>query len=448
MKTSITLAILLAMTAAFAGVDEARADGDERNDGSLLDWNAGTLLAAMDAGEASDEEDLVDEFDMEEEEDVTLASLLGLDKHGIEMHGFIAQGFMISKGNNFLANTRRGGSFELSEMALNIRKDFENIDGLSVAAQIYMSKSGDTGNYMPKLDYAFFDWRATDWLGIRLGRSKRAKGLCNDTQDLPFAQQWILLPQGVYPLANRGMNLFVDGVSIYGDIPMGRVGDVSYEAFYGKQLTIDMDSGLPKDRSDRGLPWRKLKMPLVAGGDVKWQTPIEGLQLGAAATFIKWKLKQRYRPMNLRSDIKPKDCYAQYVLNAKYTWGNLTLSTEAQRTIWTVEGNPSWLMASTPSKQDLRTWYAAATYRFTEQFAAGIYYSDTIGNFTTDHDVPDNYQKDWVISGRYDITEDLSLKAEAHFLKGAAMDGLFPSSNRGGLDDDWMLFVMKLTYSF
>ena len=60
---------------------------------------------------------------------------------------------------------------------------------------------------------------------------------------------------------------------------------------------------------------------------------------------------------------------------------------------------------------------------------------------TKEHD-----QDDWFISIRFDITENLILKAEEHFVFGTA--GVFEHENPDGVDDDWSMTLVKLSYVF
>ena len=86
-----------------------------------------------------------------------------------------------------------------------------------------------------------------------------------------------------------------------------------------------------------------------------------------------------------------------------------------------------------------------ASYKLTDKLSAGIYQSQFF-----DHKAalgPARYQKDWVVSGRYDFNEFLYAKAEHHFLDGTAL--VYDTAlNSGGLKPTSRLTILKLGVSF
>ena len=370
-------------------------------------------------------------------------TLLG-DK--IEVHGFASQGWMISTGNNFLTNTRRGGSFELTEFAINASTNLT--DDVRIGAQMYLSKAGDTGNYMPKLDWAFVDWRPKDWLGFRAGRIKRPGGLWNDSRDLPFGRPWVLLPQGPYALGSRTLMTHVDGGSVYGDIPLDKAGDVSYEAYLGTILEFDMDGGNAKLFNDRGIPLRHWSS-CVGGGDIKWQTPLEGLLLGASAMWVKFRIDHKIAnsPIPMRAKSETDGLMEVYTYYARYTREKLTVSSEWQLMRVPFKGTP-WLVAALGPVVSSPSWYLSATYDLTDKVQLGASYSTLIHNTNVNRHAVGNHQHDWAVSIGYSITDNIVVKGELHYIRGAGMQGLFPSSNPGPLDDEWVMGLVKLIVSF
>lgn len=89
------------------------------------------------------------------------------------------------------------------------------------------------------------------------------------------------------------------------------------------------------------------------------------------------------------------------------------------------------------------SYYFSAAYRFTEWFEAGSYYS--FGTADDDGSGDANELTDITLSTRFDITDNMVFKLEAH-----SMDGLFGAQpgDDGSTDDKWMLYAAKVSYTF
>ncbi|MFH2000258.1 MAG: hypothetical protein ABIK28_11295, partial [Planctomycetota bacterium] len=82
----------------------------------------------------------------------------------INIHGFISQGFMRSNHNNYLTSTK-DGSYQFNEVGLNFSTELT--ENLHAGLQFISRDLGRFGNNEIKLDWAFFDYRWRDWLGVR-----------------------------------------------------------------------------------------------------------------------------------------------------------------------------------------------------------------------------------------------------------------------------------------
>src|SRR5579872_2092424 len=132
----------------------------------------------------------------------------------VEVHGFVSQGFILTNGNNYLANDTKHGSFQFSEIGLNFTKQIT--DRLRAGVQLFAQDLGPTGNYNAKMDWFYLDYRFADWLGVRAGRVKIPFGFYNEVNDVDSARLPVLLPQSVYPLQNRNYLLAQTGGEVYG----------------------------------------------------------------------------------------------------------------------------------------------------------------------------------------------------------------------------------------
>src|SRR5687768_9494733 len=92
----------------------------------------------------------------------------------VEVHGFVSPGFILTTGNNYLAKSKRG-SFEFSEVGVNLTVPIT--DRLRTGVQLFARDLGPIGNYAPRADWYYLDYRLADWFGIRAGRVKIPFGL-------------------------------------------------------------------------------------------------------------------------------------------------------------------------------------------------------------------------------------------------------------------------------
>ncbi|TDU28395.1 phosphate-selective porin O/P [Panacagrimonas perspica] len=135
-----------------------------------------------------------------------------------QVHGFAAQGYLLSEGNNFFGDSTNG-SHDYYEAAINGSINLGH--GLLASAQGLIRDAGRTDSGKPRLDYALLDWnviqRAESTAGVRLGRVKNPLGLFNDTRDVIFARPSILLPQSIYfdGAGLRGIFFSSDGAQLY-----------------------------------------------------------------------------------------------------------------------------------------------------------------------------------------------------------------------------------------
>lgn len=86
-----------------------------------------------------------------------------------EVHAFVSQGFVLTSGNNYLVKSK-DGSFELSEVGINFTEAVT--DKLRFGLQLFAHKPATGGSYNAKADWFYLDYRWTDWLGFRAGRTK------------------------------------------------------------------------------------------------------------------------------------------------------------------------------------------------------------------------------------------------------------------------------------
>ena len=109
-------------------------------------------------------------------------------------------------------------------------------------------------------------------------------------------------------------------------------------------------------------------------------------------------------------------------------------------------------------------WYSSLTYRFTDWFELGTYYTEYYSN-EDDKDgkkavasgksevAHEGYQKDFCLTTRFDVSANWIIKLEGHKMEGVALLYSDDGNNRNdtgelNYEKDWYFGAVKLTYSF
>ncbi len=388
----------------------------------------------------------------------------------VDINGYISQGFLVSNGNNYLADTEEG-SFQFNELGINFSTELT--DKLRVGIQLAARDLGDLGNDKIIVDWAYADYRWRDWLGIRVGIIKIPIGLYNKTRDLDMLRTSVLLPQSIYSETFRDSLTSVKGFGGYGNVPLKGLGDFSYQVLFGT-MNIDKEGGTSKAAEAGGdLKVKKYEVNKVYCWAVDWETPLEGLRIGASqvytdleaisvltkditvpVSFPPYTLTIAERGTNTVFHI-PR--FLQTVYSVEYTWRDLVLAAEYGREDQDVVNRIPG-MEPMEWKRQFEMVYAGATYRFSNWFETGIYYSaiyvdrnDRDGTKTPYAPTFSAFQKDACLSFRFDLNDRWIFKLEGHLMDGVAL--CFPQDNLNndgvpGYDRKWFLLAAKMTFSF
>jgi hypothetical protein len=370
-----------------------------------------------------------------------------IDRLVPEVHGFVSQGFIKSTANNYLANSEQG-SFEFTEVGINFTSQVT--DRMRVGMQLFMRDLGPIGNYKPQFDWFYLDYRFFDWLGIRAGRTKIPFGLYNEINDIDAARVPVLLPQSVYPTANRDFLLAQTGGEVYGDIPLGPVGSLEYRAYGG---TIYLDTSTNE-------AVKNLNIPFVVGGRLTWQTPLDGLRIGGTVQSLRldWDaiLTPEQLAMYQASGALPPEATNELgvrfpltlsIASIEYSAHDVLVAAEYSQWAGDVytELAPTVPFDSTVSER----FYVMASFRAASWFSPGMYYS-YIAPRMADRSGAAGEQHDVAVTARYDINDHWLVKLEGHYMHGTA--DLNPALNDGTpaaeLVPDWGLFLIKTTAYF
>jgi hypothetical protein len=207
------------------------------------------------------------------------------DLGGIDVHGFISQGYLHSDENNFFADTE-SGTTQFNEMGINFSADVT--EKLRLGVQFFARDMGGLGNNDVVLDWAIADYRWRDWMGVRAGNMKWVNGLYNESRDVDMLRTPIFLPQGVYNEAWRETSATLQGVGMYGELPANKAGSFAYDMQYGS-MSMPVDGGPAKLLKDQvpgalkslyaisDVDLTSVNVDYTFSGALKWNTPLEGL---------------------------------------------------------------------------------------------------------------------------------------------------------------------------
>jgi len=362
----------------------------------------------------------------------------------VEMHGFVSQGAIKTTGNNYLVGNSKRGSVEFAEIGANFSGQLT--DRLRVGLQLFSSKLGSTGNFNVKADWFNLDYRWRDWLGVRAGRVKLPFGLYNDTSDIDAARVPVLLPQSVYPLADRDFLLAQTGLELYGFVNLASAGALEYRV-YGGTIYIPLTQS-------PGRPYQvtALSADYVGGGRLFWDTPLDGLRVGASVQSLRLSGTLSY-PM---TDVLPAEIVTLrlpvllWVGSLEYAAHDWLAAVEYGRWYSKTTHNSDPARFPDFDEVDQRA-YALVAYRVRRWFQPGVYYSLLIKDAeaaalgtsrTTQHDVAGTL--------RFDINTFWLVKLEGHLMHGIA--DVDPALNAGvarsAFPRDWGVFLLKTTAYF
>jgi hypothetical protein len=252
----------------------------------------------------------------------------------------------------------------------------------------------------------------SETFGIRFGKVKTPTGLFNETQDIDPSYNWALLPQSVYDVATRNADLAHYGGVVYGSLPLGKKWGKLDVRGWGGEAVIPTDDGQFDDLREAGNgPQNSFNYPLF-GGALHWRTPIRGLMVGASDS------RANQASVALTGGTESFSAWNNLSYFGQYTKGNAMFAAEWNRQA----GSSSLNLTGSPADAkpyDSRGWYAMATYKLKEKLTVGAYDSQYFE--LQQPRGADRYSKDWAVSGRYDVTQFLYLKAEQHFIQGTAL---------------------------
>lgn len=422
------------------------------------------------------------------------AGAVELGQGKVDIHGFITQGYLVTDENNFLADTEGNGSFQYSEAGVNFASDVS--ERLRLGVQFIARDLGKMGNKEVSIDWAVADYSVNDWLNFRAGKGKLSHGLYNYERDVDMLRASVLLPQSVYTEGWRDSVNAINGISAYGYLPMGPVGNLTYHVDLGN-TSVKNDGGEIRQLEDTMPKALRLEVKdadtkTTLGGQLAWDTifGIDGLRIAASGFNFEMDAESEIwnGTFTQLGTVNPltgvftaiPDAYAQgkesknfnlkllsTVGSLEFARGNFVFAAEYMNNDYEMT-LPTTVAGTIHKKFDAIGYYGSISYRFTDWLELGTYYSE----YYRDKDDKDGkkavsggamailpagqehamWLKDFCLSARFDITPNWIFKMEGHLMNGAALlyssDDNLDANGLPSYEEDWYMFAGKVSYSF
>jgi hypothetical protein len=367
----------------------------------------------------------------------------------VNIHGFMSQGYMKTEKNNYIVDSE-DGTFQFNEMGINFTT--LPVDRLMMGIQFFARDFGSIGNDAITVDWAFADYRLKDWLGFRAGRIKNPMGLYNETRDVDMLRTSILLPVSPYDEPYRESGIAVQGVGLYGDINSYRFGTLNYQLLLGTNNIVS-DGGTALFINQGRFDISDIESKYIISGALVWTDPTGYLRLGGTAYFTELDVTLP----NGHFDI---DDIEAYVLSLEFTWDRIVFSYEY---FWGhtslhlyIDGNE--VTGGFVPPYDPLGYYGAISYRINDVIEVGYFRMEYFSR-EDDRDgseilpVPGTdvydfkeWQKEDVLSLRFDINENWLIKLETHYIDGAVK--VNQTFNPDGFNRYWWMHLAKISYKF
>jgi hypothetical protein len=325
-----------------------------------------------------------------------------------DVHGYAHQTFLLSNENsNHFLGADHHGSFENNALALLL--SFKSTEDLTIWAQLYADNESKF-----RLDWAFADYRLTDWLRVRGGQIKTPLGLLNEIRDVKYLHVSALEPYiyqesaGIMFESFRGASALLEHELVGGALHLDLFGGTP--VFFEGQEALEKHYGL-------------------IGGRLQYETPINGLILGGTIAHCRETETANNTEVNGTKTIVGG--------SLEYTYAGLKLSSE----YFQVQGvNPK-----------AYGYYAEAGYTFFDQLTPFVRY-DYVTTNRDDKANPLYYQDSIGFGVGYRFNKFAAIKMEDHIVTGFGM----PAKEFGEENDintfegkkHWNLFAVSLNLMF
>jgi hypothetical protein len=209
---------------------------------------------------------------------------------------------------------------------------------------------------------------------------------------------------------------------------------------------------------EAGFPFEYFDVSNFALSWLEWETPVDGLRLRQTSGSYHYNFGGTipYAQENGEADgliFQEEGNQVFAIFSVDYMRERLSLATEWFR-VWE---NSDDVDTDGDNYEDAQQegGYVGASYRFGERFELGAYYSvyyedgdDKEGKDFEELGLPKYlaWQKDAALTVRFDLNEHWTIKAEGHWINGAARLFLFNPPDT--IEEESFLLAVKTTFNF
>lgn len=380
---------------------------------------------------------------------VTSASAAEKD---FQFHGFIAQGLIDVNGSDFV-NDDGSLSTKLTEVGFNA--SYHINDSLRLAGQVVYLNGGNRYEEGIRVDYALLDWSAYDSLNwqvnLYFGRFKNNHWLYSSSRDIPFARPSIILPQSVYYDGFRDIAVGADGAAIKISHNDDDLGDFDFNFTVGTSPVSDKQA--------------EILLSEYALGEAKQDTDVQ-VSFYWQPSFSPWRFGVSY--LDADFSYQANESYDTFfdgefsfqfsTLNALYEGENWEFSGEIYQSVFTTKGFYSPVFDVDPVGQGM---YVQSRYKLSNELTLLARYDyfyldkdDKQGKKREEQSgglIPAHfgYHRDATLGLSYDLSNNLRLRLEYHWLQGAArLTPVVLPNPQINDKSNWQLWAMQLMYWF
>lgn len=393
-----------------------------------------------------------------------------------KIFGFLSQSYISSEDNPFFSDSA-GSHFELREIGITGNWQLNN--KFRLAGQVLSRKAGDIDDGEPKidfllLDYAFHVDNSTS-AGVHIGRIKNQYGIYNSTRDVPHARPGVFVPQSIYFENYRDALLSTDGMNFY-LTNNNALGDLNLDVYFGT-----------KKLSNNSLEYQLYQQDIPGSFD---SVDISGLKLALVPEFDQ-NLKVAISVLDINLILEETPVYSGTDLLAalgalgtdftlfpnyitglqidslamlysiQYAWDQWLFTAEYMHLetdlsgFEVLNGNvpvPSTSNATTKGYYFQAEWNASENLNLFSRYEE-LYYNDedrggTAFAASTGGNPNTQFGKSLTLGARWYFTSDLSVTGQVSQNEGAAWLVGSENIDYTSLTDDWLSFVLQVSYHF
>jgi hypothetical protein len=387
-----------------------------------------------------------------------LLSLLGCASawaFDYQVHGYAAQGFVLSSDDNFFGHST-SGSLDYYEAGLNA--EVQLLPNLLFSAGGAIRAAGITDTGRPRLDYALVDYRLLSGIdtnagfdanaGLRIGKVKNTVGFFNETRDVIFTRPGILLPSVYGDNQNqRDLVFAAPGAQLYGNLIWGNqeislVGTASSNRGVSQAedrllVTLSVPFSLRIEDS-----WNAQVMDSIDNG--RWQ-------FGVSAFYGRFILTALV-PTAPAEPLDGRFGVGLYVFSARYNAEKFGLIAE-----YAINPNKDLLTLAGTTLQNSQTiadtGYLQGDYRITARWGvmarldAAFRDGQAYAQANPGTDPASRYGYDFTVGLNWRYGQHWGIWGEYHLIDGT--DSVQPLQNQGRrLADHWSMLMLMAGYTF